>query len=43
MPAIFCGMTLRSQALVRITFDRKDDSIIYVSTFGGSVWRGPAE
>ena len=27
----------------RVTFDPGDDSIIYVSTFGGSVWRGPAE
>ena len=27
----------------RITFDPGDDSIIYVSTFGGSVWRGPAD
>jgi photosystem II stability/assembly factor-like uncharacterized protein len=27
----------------RVTFDPKDDSIIYVSTFGASVWRGPAE
>jgi photosystem II stability/assembly factor-like uncharacterized protein len=27
----------------RITFNPKDDSIIYVSTFGSSVWRGPAE
>ena len=27
----------------RVTFDPKDESIIYVSTFGGSVWRGPAE
>lgn len=27
----------------RVTFDPNDDSIIYVSTFGGSVWKGPAE
>jgi photosystem II stability/assembly factor-like uncharacterized protein len=27
----------------RITFDPRDDSIIYASTFGASVWRGPAE
>ncbi len=27
----------------RVTFDPKDDSVIYVSTFGGSVWKGPAE
>ena len=27
----------------RVTFDPRDDSVIYVATFGGSVWRGPAE
>jgi len=27
----------------RVTFDPKDNSVIYVSTFGTSVWRGPAE
>jgi photosystem II stability/assembly factor-like uncharacterized protein len=27
----------------RVSFDREEDSIIYVCTFGGSVWRGPAE
>jgi photosystem II stability/assembly factor-like uncharacterized protein len=27
----------------RVTFDPNDDSVIYVSTFGGSIWRGPAE
>ena len=27
----------------RIAFDPNDDSVIYVCTFGGSVWRGPAE
>jgi photosystem II stability/assembly factor-like uncharacterized protein len=27
----------------RVAFDPKDDSIIYVTTFGGSAWRGPAE
>jgi photosystem II stability/assembly factor-like uncharacterized protein len=27
----------------RVTFDPRDDSVIYVSTFGASVWRGPAE
>ena len=26
----------------RVSFDPSDPSIIYVSTFGGSVWRGPA-
>jgi photosystem II stability/assembly factor-like uncharacterized protein len=35
------GMPFRNAQ--RVTFDPKDDSIIYVSTFGGSVWRGPAE
>ncbi len=27
----------------RVSFDPKDDSVIYVCTFGGSVWRGPAD
>jgi hypothetical protein len=27
----------------RVNFDSKDDSVIYVYTFGGSVWRGPAD
>jgi len=27
----------------RVAFDPKDDSVIYVSTFGASVWRGPAD
>jgi photosystem II stability/assembly factor-like uncharacterized protein len=27
----------------RVAFDPADDSIIYVTTFGGSVWRGPAQ
>jgi photosystem II stability/assembly factor-like uncharacterized protein len=27
----------------RVAFDPKDDTIIYVSTFGASVWRGPAD
>jgi photosystem II stability/assembly factor-like uncharacterized protein len=35
------GMPFRNAQ--RVTFDPKDDSIIYVSTFGGSVWSGPAE
>jgi len=26
----------------RVTFDPSDDGLIYVTTFGGSVWRGPA-
>ena len=35
------GLPFRN--IQRITFDPRDDSIIYVSTFGASVWRGPAE
>jgi photosystem II stability/assembly factor-like uncharacterized protein len=27
----------------RVTFDPTDESAIYVTTFGGSVWRGPVE
>ena len=27
----------------RVVVDPDDDSVIYVTTFGGSVWRGPAE
>jgi hypothetical protein len=26
----------------RVTFDPADPDRIYVTTFGGSVWRGPA-
>lgn len=26
----------------RVEFDPSDDAVIYVTTFGGSVWRGPA-
>jgi photosystem II stability/assembly factor-like uncharacterized protein len=26
----------------RVTFEPSDDGLIYVTTFGGSVWRGPA-
>jgi hypothetical protein len=26
----------------RVEFDPADDSVIYVTTFGGGVWRGPA-
>jgi photosystem II stability/assembly factor-like uncharacterized protein len=25
----------------RVVFDPSDDSVVYVSTFGGSIWRGP--
>ncbi|MGQ9513861.1 MAG: hypothetical protein ACUVTL_02245 [Thermoproteota archaeon] len=28
---------------MRVSFDPEEDSIIYVCTFGGSVWKGPAE
>jgi hypothetical protein len=27
----------------RVTFDPSDDRVMYVTTFGGSVWRGPVE
>jgi hypothetical protein len=27
----------------RVSFDPKDDSVIYVCAFGGSVWRRPAD
>jgi photosystem II stability/assembly factor-like uncharacterized protein len=26
----------------RVTFDSADDNLLYVTTFGGSIWRGPA-
>ena len=26
----------------RVEFDPADDNVIYVTTFGGGVWRGPA-
>ncbi len=39
--APFWGLPFRN--IQRIAFDPKDDSIIYVCTFGGSVWKGPAE
>ena len=25
-----------------LTFDPSDDNLLYVTTFGGSIWRGPA-
>jgi hypothetical protein len=28
---------------MRVAFDPRDERIVYVSTFGGGVWRGPAE
>ena len=27
----------------RVTFDPSNPTVIYVTTFGGSVWRGPAD
>ena len=27
----------------RVGFDRSDDAVMHVTTFGGSVWRGPVE
>jgi photosystem II stability/assembly factor-like uncharacterized protein len=27
----------------RVAFDPADDNVIYVTTFGGSVWKGPAD
>jgi photosystem II stability/assembly factor-like uncharacterized protein len=35
------GMPFRNA--LRVTFDPIDEGRIYVSTFGGSVWRGPAD
>jgi photosystem II stability/assembly factor-like uncharacterized protein len=35
------GLPFRN--IQRINFDPRDDSVIYVSTFGASAWRGPAE
>ncbi len=37
----FWGIPFRN--VQRVSFDPKDDSVIYVCTFGGSVWKGPAE
>ncbi len=37
----FIGLPFRN--IQRVSFDPDDDSIIYVCTFGGSVWKGPAE
>jgi hypothetical protein len=37
----FIGIPFRN--IQRVSFDPDDDSIIYVCTFGGSVWKGPAE
>ena len=37
----FVGLPFRN--IQRVSFDPDDASIIYVCTFGGSVWKGPAE
>jgi photosystem II stability/assembly factor-like uncharacterized protein len=37
----FWGIPFRN--IQRVSFDPDDDSTIYVCTFGGSVWKGPAE
>jgi photosystem II stability/assembly factor-like uncharacterized protein len=37
------AMSLPFANAQRVCFDRADPSVIYVTTFGGSVWRGPAE
>jgi hypothetical protein len=35
------GLPIRNAQ--RVSFDPKDDSVVYVYTFGGSVWCGPAD
>ena len=37
----FKGIPFRN--VQRVSFDSADDSLIYVNTFGGSIWKGPAE
>lgn len=37
----FRGVPFRN--VQRISFDAADESLIYVNTFGGSIWRGPAD
>jgi len=37
----FWGLPFRN--VQRVAFDPDDDSVIYVGTFGGSLWKGPAE
>jgi hypothetical protein len=37
----FLGLPFRN--ILRVHFDPVDDAIIYVTTFGGGVFRGPAE
>jgi photosystem II stability/assembly factor-like uncharacterized protein len=31
------------QSITRVAFDPNDPNTMYVTTFGGGVWRGPAE
>lgn len=35
-------MNLPFSNAMRVSFDPSDDGVIYVSTFGGSVWKGPS-
>jgi photosystem II stability/assembly factor-like uncharacterized protein len=37
----FRGIPFRN--IQRVSFDDGDDSVIYVNTFGGSIWKGPAD
>jgi photosystem II stability/assembly factor-like uncharacterized protein len=37
----FLGIPFRN--VQRVSFDKADPSVIYVDTFGGSVWKGPAD
>ncbi len=39
--APFADLPFRN--IQRVAFDPDDDSVIYLCTFGGSVWKGPAE
>jgi photosystem II stability/assembly factor-like uncharacterized protein len=36
------AMSLPFANAQRVTFDPADENVIYVTTFGGSVWKGPA-
>ena len=37
----FLGIPFRN--IQRVSFDEADESAIYVNTFGGSIWKGPAD
>jgi hypothetical protein len=37
----FLGIPFRN--IQRVSFDPAIDSLIYVNTFGGSIWKGPAD